>query len=151
MRQMRNGTNLEGKEGATRSRRSSDSGRQHRRWHGAAPFVGDVAIGGDAIAEVGIDAEEHIVTPGFVDLHTHFDARAGWDPLLTPVSWHGVTTTFAPCKPADREFLAGMMETVEGIRRTPSSLACRGIGTAKAIDLQKLSPSAARNRRRENA
>ena len=99
---------------------------------GDAPFVGDVAIAGDAIAEVGesaakgrreIDAEGHVVTPGFVDLHTHFDAQAGWDPLLTPVSWHGVTTalfgncgvTFAPCKPADREFLAGMMETVEDI------------------------------------
>ena len=99
---------------------------------GGAPFVGDVAIDGDAIAEVGkvtapgsreIDAEGHLVTPGFVDLHTHFDAQAGWDPLLTPVSWHGVTTalfgncgvTFAPCKPADRDFLAGMMETVEDI------------------------------------
>ena len=99
---------------------------------GAASFVGDVAVDGDVIAEVGkttgpgrreIDAEGHLVTPGFVDLHTHFDAQAGWDPLLTPVSWHGVTTalfgncgvTFAPCKPADREFLAGMMETVEDI------------------------------------
>ena len=99
---------------------------------GGAPFVGDVAIDGDTIAEVGkvaasgrreIDAEGHAVTPGFVDLHTHFDAQAGWDPLLTPVSWHGVTTalfgncgvTFAPCKPADRDFLAGMMETVEDI------------------------------------
>ena len=99
---------------------------------GGAPFIGDVAIDGDVIAEVGavsgagrreIDAEGHTVTPGFVDLHTHFDAQAGWDPLLTPVSWHGVTTalfgncgvTFAPCKPADRDFLAGMMETVEDI------------------------------------
>ena len=99
---------------------------------GAEPFIGDVAIDGDSIAEVGqvnapgrreIDAEGMTVTPGFVDLHTHFDAQAGWDPLLTPVSWHGVTTalfgncgvTFAPCKPADREFLAGMMETVEDI------------------------------------
>ena len=99
---------------------------------GAKPFIGDVAIDGDTIAEVGsvaergkreVAAEGHIVTPGFVDLHTHFDAQAGWDPLLTPVSWHGVTTalfgncgvTFAPCKPADREFLAGMMETVEDI------------------------------------
>ena len=99
---------------------------------GKASFVGDVAINGDTIAAVGkvdgagkreIDAEGHVVTPGFVDLHTHFDAQAGWDPLLTPVSWHGVTTalfgncgvTFAPCKPADREFLAGMMETVEDI------------------------------------
>lgn len=99
---------------------------------GAAGYLGDVAIDGDTITEVGnvseqgretIDAEGCAVTPGFVDLHTHFDAQAGWDPLLTPVSWHGVTTalfgncgvTFAPCKPADRDFLAGMMETVEDI------------------------------------
>ena len=99
---------------------------------GAEPFTGDVAVDGANISKVGkvddrgdreIDAEGHAVTPGFVDLHTHFDAQAGWDPLLTPVSWHGVTTalfgncgvTFAPCKPADREFLAGMMETVEDI------------------------------------
>ena len=68
---------------------------------GAEPFIGDVAIDGNSIAEVGqvdapgrreIDAEGMTVTPGFVDLHTHFDAQAGWDPLLTPVSWHGVTT-----------------------------------------------------------
>jgi N-acyl-D-aspartate/D-glutamate deacylase len=58
-----------------------------------------------------------------VDIHTHLDAQIGWDPLLTPVSWHGVTTaligncgvTFAPCRPDDRELLAGMMETVEDI------------------------------------
>ncbi len=99
---------------------------------GEVAFDADVAIDGDSISAVGkvaaagkreIDAGGHAVTPGFVDLHTHFDAQAGWDPLLTPVSWHGVTTalfgncgvTFAPCKPADREFLAGMMETVEDI------------------------------------
>ena len=63
------------------------------------------------------------VAPGFVDLHTHLDAQIGWDPQVTSVSWHGVTTallgncgvTFAPCKASDREFLAGMMETVEDI------------------------------------
>ena len=99
---------------------------------GAAPYYGDVAIDGDTITQVGnvegsgaktIQADGKAVTPGFVDLHTHFDAQAGWDPYLTPVSWHGVTTalfgncgvTFAPCKPADRDFLAGMMETVEDI------------------------------------
>ena len=99
---------------------------------GTAGYQGDVAIDGDTITEVGkvseaghetINAEGCAITPGFVDLHTHFDAQAGWDPLLTPVSWHGVTTalfgncgvTFAPCKPADRDFLAGMMETVEDI------------------------------------
>ncbi len=100
--------------------------------NGTAPYYGDVAIDGDTITQVGkvvgagaktIQADGKAVTPGFVDLHTHFDAQAGWDPYLTPVSWHGVTTalfgncgvTFAPCKPADREFLAGMMETVEDI------------------------------------
>jgi N-acyl-D-aspartate/D-glutamate deacylase len=99
---------------------------------GTTPYVGDVAISGDTITHIGeisgnateeIDAQGHIVTPGFVDLHTHLDAQIGWDPMMTPVSWHGVTTallgncgvTFAPCKPEDREFLAGMMETVEDI------------------------------------
>tara|TARA_Y100001934_G_scaffold244299_1_gene301662 strand:+ start:176 stop:1846 length:1671 start_codon:yes stop_codon:yes gene_type:complete len=99
---------------------------------GAAGFRGDVAIDGDTIAAVGkvdgtgtreINANGNAVTPGFVDLHTHFDAQAGWDPLLTPASWHGVTTaligncgvTFAPCKPSDQTTLAGIMETVEDI------------------------------------
>ncbi len=99
---------------------------------GSEPYRGDVAIDGDTIAQVGkvdgtgaktIHADGKAITPGFIDLHTHFDAQAGWDPFLTPVSWHGVTTalfgncgvTFAPCKPADRDFLAGMMETVEDI------------------------------------
>ena len=99
---------------------------------GAEPVAGDLAIDDGRITAVGavdgagrqeIDAEGHLVTPGFVDIHTHLDAQIGWDPDLTPVSWHGVTTalmgncgvTFAPCKPADRDLLAGMMETVEDI------------------------------------
>ena len=99
---------------------------------GNEPVPGDLAIDDGAITAVGtidgsgdreIDAEGHLVTPGFVDIHTHLDAQIGWDPDCTPVSWHGVTTammgncgvTFAPCRPADREFLAGMMETVEDI------------------------------------
>ena len=99
---------------------------------GNEPAPGDVAIDGSTISAVGpvdapgrreIDAEGHLVTPGFVDLHTHLDAQIGWDPFLTPVSWHGVTSvlmgncgvTFAPCKPSDKELLAGMMETVEDI------------------------------------
>ncbi len=99
---------------------------------GSEPSAGDVAIDGGTIAAVGqvdgrgrreIDAKDHLVTPGFVDLHTHLDAQIGWDPFLTPVSWHGVTSvlmgncgvTFAPCKPSDKELLAGMMETVEDI------------------------------------
>ncbi len=99
---------------------------------GAAAFMGDVGIDAGRITALGkvdgrgareIDAAGHIVTPGFVDLHAHLDAQIGWDPTLTPVSWHGVTSvligncgvTFAPCKPSDRELLAGMMETVEDI------------------------------------
>ena len=99
---------------------------------GSAPRQGDLAIDGNAIAAVGkvegggkreIDAKGLAVTPGFVDLHTHLDAQIGWDPQMTPVSWHGVTTallgncgvTFAPCKPADVDLLAAMMETVEDI------------------------------------
>ena len=88
---------------------------------GTISAVGEVR--GRGIDE--IDAKGKLVTPGFVDLHTHLDAQIGWDPLLTPISWHGVTTallgncgvTFAPCKPEDREILAGMMETVEDIPR----------------------------------
>ncbi|MGV0033513.1 MAG: N-acyl-D-amino-acid deacylase family protein [Candidatus Azotimanducaceae bacterium WSBS_2022_MAG_OTU7] len=99
---------------------------------GAEPYSADIAIDGNQIAAIGeiaengqqeIDAAGHIVTPGFIDVHTHLDAQIAWDPMLTPISWHGVTTallgncgvTFAPVKPNDREFLAGMMETVEDI------------------------------------
>ena len=99
---------------------------------GSAPNTADIAIDATSITAIGevsgqgdreIDATGHIVTPGFVDLHTHLDAQVGWDPMMTPISWHGVTTallgncgvTFAPCRPGDRELLAGMMETVEDI------------------------------------
>lgn len=101
---------------------------------GAPGYEADLAIEGDRIVAIGralghgrreIDARGHAVSPGFVDLHTHLDAQIGWDPECTPVCWHGVTTaligncgvTFAPCKPSDREFLAGMMEAVEDIPR----------------------------------
>lgn len=99
---------------------------------GSEPFAADVAIKDGVIAKVGeitdsaereIDATGLHVTPGFVDIHTHLDAQMGWDPDMTPVSWHGVSTaligncgmTFAPCKPENRELLAAMMETVEDI------------------------------------
>lgn len=101
---------------------------------GAPAFNGDIAVDGGKITQVGgkagpaakeIDADGLTVTPGFVDIHTHLDAQIGWDPLLTPLSWHGVTTallgncgvTFAPCKPAENHTLAAMMETVEDIPR----------------------------------
>lgn len=101
---------------------------------GRPAFEGDLAIDGDRITAVGkvdggarrvIDATGQVVSPGFIDLHTHLDAQVGWDAACTPVAWHGVTTalmgncgvTFAPCKPADRAQLAEMMESVEDIPR----------------------------------
>jgi N-acyl-D-aspartate/D-glutamate deacylase len=96
------------------------------------PYPADVAVTGNRIAAVGtiaasgteeIDARGKLVTPGFVDIHTHYDAQAVWDSHLAPSSWHGVTTAvigncgvgFAPCKPADREKLVELMEGVEDI------------------------------------
>jgi len=108
---------------------------------GEAPFEGDVSIDGDRIVEVGqnlgparreIDATGLIVTPGFVDIHTHYDGQATWDPLLAPSSWHGVTTAvmgncgvgFAPVRPRDHQFLIELMEGVEDI---PGSALVEGI------------------------
>jgi N-acyl-D-amino-acid deacylase len=102
---------------------------------GAAPFVADVAIQEGKVIEVGsvaeqgreeIDATGKIVTPGFVDIHTHYDGQATWDSLLTPTAWHGVTTLvmgncgvgFAPVAPGKQEFLIGLMEGVEDIPGT---------------------------------
>ena len=90
---------------------------------GAEPFTGDVAIKDGKIAAVGpnlsgsaareIDAKGKLVTPGFVDIHTHYDAQAVWDSHLAPSSQHGVTTVvmgncgvgFAPCTPENRDKL----------------------------------------------
>ena len=100
---------------------------------GAPPRPADIAIDGDRITEVGkledsgarqtIDAGGMIVTPGFVDVHTHFDGQITWDPMLTPSCWHGVTTVvmgncgvgFAPVRPDKHEWLIGLMEGVEDI------------------------------------
>ena len=99
---------------------------------GREPIEADVGISGNRIAAVGtitargaaeIDARGKLVTPGFVDIHTHYDAQAVWDDHLAPSSWHGVTTAvmgncgvgFAPCKPGDRDKLIELMEGVEDI------------------------------------
>jgi N-acyl-D-aspartate/D-glutamate deacylase len=99
---------------------------------GSAPFAADVAIKDSVIAAVGqvdgtgakeVDAAGKLVTPGFVDIHTHYDAQAIWDSHLAPSSLHGVTTVvmgncgvgFAPCKPEDRNKLVELMEGVEDI------------------------------------
>jgi N-acyl-D-aspartate/D-glutamate deacylase len=98
--------------------------------NGGPSMEADVAIDGDRIAAIGevstkgseeIDAKGQIVTPGFVDVHTHFDGQVTWDPYLQPSTFHGVTTVimgncgvgFAPCKPERREWLIGLMEGVE--------------------------------------
>src|SRR6266851_6258089 len=99
----------------------------------AAPaFSGDVAVDGDKIVSVGgkagpgrreIDANGLLVTPGWVDIHTHYDGQVAWDPYPSPSSWHGVTTLvmgncgvgFAPVQPGKEAFLISIMDGVEDI------------------------------------
>ncbi len=104
-------------------------------------YEGDVAIDGERIVAVGevtargrreIDAADCLVTPGWVDVHTHYDGQATWDPVLAPSSWHGVTTVvmgncgvgFAPVRPGQQDFLIELMEGVEDI---PGSALAEGI------------------------
>lgn len=100
---------------------------------GSEPRKADVAIDGDRITRIGdlsgadaarvIDATGKVVTPGFVDLHTHLDAQVGWDPEMKSSSYHGVTTaligncgvTFAPVAKQNHRLLAELMEAVEDI------------------------------------
>ncbi|MBZ4622157.1 N-acyl-D-amino-acid deacylase family protein [Mycobacterium avium] len=103
---------------------------------GGEPYVGDVAVAGGVIQKVGavgavngatanreIDATGRLVTPGFVDLHTHYDGQAVWSERLTPSSAHGVTTVvmgncgvgFAPCRQSDHDVLVDVMAGVEDI------------------------------------
>jgi N-acyl-D-amino-acid deacylase len=99
---------------------------------GAPPRTGDLAIDGDRIVRVGgtagaarreLDARGLLVTPGWVDIHSHYDAQVAWDPYLTPSSWHGVTTVvmgncgvgFAPARADRHDWLIGLMEGVEDI------------------------------------
>ncbi len=102
---------------------------------GSEPFEADIAISEDKIVSIGnieedsietIDAKGKIVTPGFVDIHTHYDGQVTWDPYLRPSTYHGVTTVvmgncgvgFSPCKPDQRDWLIGLMEGVEDIPGT---------------------------------
>ena len=108
---------------------------------GGPSFSGDVAVRGDKIAAVGgrlgparreIDADGALVTPGFCDLHTHYDGQASWDAELAPSTWHGVTTLvmgncgvgFAPVRTVDRDRLIALMEGVEDI---PGSALAEGL------------------------
>ncbi len=99
---------------------------------GSDPIEGDVAIADGRISAIGadlpkggeeIDARGRLVTPGFVDVHTHYDAQVTWSNRITPSSWNGVTTAmmgncgvgFAPCRPEQRDMLVKLMEGVEDI------------------------------------
>ena len=103
---------------------------------GILGYLADVLIEGDRVIEIGsnlqgdtiIDASGRVVAPGFIDIHTHYDAQAFWDPALTPSCYHGVTTvvagncgfSIAPTKPQDRGLIANTMEKVEDM--DPSTL-----------------------------
>lgn len=108
---------------------------------GALPREADVAVVDGRVVEVGrvqargkreLDARGLLVTPGFVDIHTHYDGQAIWDSRLSPSSWHGVTTAvmgncgvgFAPCRPEHREMLVRLMEGVEDI---PNAVLTEGL------------------------
>lgn len=108
---------------------------------GQPRVTADVAIHNGKFAAIGrfdgtgaeeIDARGQIVTPGFVDIHTHYDGQATWDRHLTPSVWHGVTTAvmgncgvgFAPCRPADHDLLIKLMEGVEDI---PNAVLTEGL------------------------
>jgi N-acyl-D-amino-acid deacylase len=99
---------------------------------GSPAFSGDVAVKDGKIVEVGkvtgsatrvINAQNQVVSPGFVDTHTHMDAQLLWDPLATSSCWHGITTimmgncsfSVAPCRPADRSAVLHTLERVEGM------------------------------------
>ena len=102
---------------------------------GGPAFIGDIVIDAGRVTTVGtvptrgreeIDATGLHVTPGFVDIHTHYDGQATWDSEMAPSAWHGVTTVvmgncgvgFAPAKPDKHDWLIGLMEGVEDIPGT---------------------------------
>jgi N-acyl-D-amino-acid deacylase len=108
---------------------------------GKPAFVGDVAIDGGRIAAVGgkhgpgkreIDADGLVVTPGWVDVHTHYDGQAMWDPLLAPSCWHGVTTVmFGNCgvgfAPVKKEHRGALMDLMEGVEEIPNPVLAAGL------------------------
>ena len=108
---------------------------------GNASYSGDVAISGGRIAAVGgkqgparrdIDASGLLVTPGWVDVHTHYDGQAMWDPLLAPSCWHGVTTVmFGNCgvgfAPVKKEHRGALMDLMEGVEEIPNPVLAAGL------------------------
>jgi N-acyl-D-aspartate/D-glutamate deacylase len=108
---------------------------------GRAPFTGDVGIAGSRLVGVGgkqgpgrreIDADGLLVTPGWVDVHTHYDGQAMWDPLLAPSCWHGVTTVmFGNCgvgfAPVKKEHHGALMDLMEGVEEIPNPVLAAGL------------------------
>ena len=137
---------------------------------GSDRFTGDVAIDGGQISAVGgrlsgdrvIDADGAIVTPGWVDVHTHYDGQATWDDQLDPSFGNGVTTLvmgncgvgFAPCPPGEQSTLIELMEGVEDI---PGHALHEGVPWGKWAELSRVSrlprrsPLRARRRRTTRA
>src|SRR6266511_4713878 len=110
---------------------------------GAPATVTDVAIDDGKVTKVGavdgdarevIDADGKLVTPGFVDVHTHYDGQVTWDPLLTPSSWHGVTTIvmgncgvgFAPAH-RDQDRRDWLIQLMEGVEDIPGTALAEGM------------------------
>src|ERR1700722_11867101 len=108
---------------------------------GKSGFIGDIAISQGAITALGnvkgsgreeIDAADRLVTPGFVDMHTHYDGQVTWGNRMSSSSEHGVTTVlmgncgvgFAPCRPQDRGRLIRLMEGIEDI---PEAVMAEGL------------------------
>ena len=132
---------------------------------GKPAFTGDVAIADGRIAAVGgkqgparreIDADGLLVTPGWVDVHTHYDGQAMWDPLLAPSCWHGVTTVmFGNCgvgfAPVKKEHRGALIDLMEGVEEIPEPGAGRrpelGLGDLPGIH-GRAGAAAARDRHR---
>ena len=119
---------------------------------GGAPYQADLAITDGKISAIGsgipagkeeIDAHGKIVTPGFVDVHTHYDGQVTWSNRIDPSSWNGVTTVmvgncgvgFAPCKPHQREKLVELMEGVEDI---PEPVLAEGLITLQVVPRRRM-------------
>ena len=114
---------------------------------GGDPYEADLAVVDGRISAIGgsiakgaeeIDARGRLVTPGFVDVHTHYDAQVTWSERLSPSSWNGATTVllgncgvgFAPCREDQRDLLINLMEGVEDIPEVVLSEGLHGTGTA---------------------
>ena len=120
---------------------------------GLKAYAADLAIENGRIAKIGridqgaervYDATGLVVSPGFIDIHTHYDVQLDWDPTASPASWHGVTTvlvgncgfTLAPAKPEDVDWLAGMLSRVEGMSRDALNEGLRFEGTRSTQGLE---------------